>query len=225
MDIFFPGFTGVTVALHQLLTGNLDSYAGLLCICGMLMIIGKFLFRTLGGFLDTYFTSKIEVRDPDEAHDMLRLWVSSQNFSIDSSSLISSVDSRRRLLKVSNSNIAAEKPLRFTPWGRRLFWYKGRLLTLKYTEDKSALFPYKTMTISCFGLSSQILRHLMEECRVEYLRLSEDKTSIFEHHNNGWKRTITQDVRPIDTVVMNEELKQMLLADIRSFLDPKARAW
>ncbi|KAI8308015.1 mitochondrial chaperone bcs1 [Colletotrichum sp. SAR11_59] len=65
----------------------------------------------------------------------------------------------------------------------------------------------------------------MNECRMEYLRLSENKTSVFEHYNNGWKRTITRDVRPIDTVVMNEELKQMLLRDIQSFLDPKARSW
>ncbi|KAK1480419.1 hypothetical protein CCUS01_16242 [Colletotrichum cuscutae] len=38
MDIFFPGFTGATAALHQLLDGNLDSYASLLCICGLLTL-------------------------------------------------------------------------------------------------------------------------------------------------------------------------------------------
>ncbi|KAK2728903.1 mitochondrial chaperone bcs1 [Colletotrichum kahawae] len=65
----------------------------------------------------------------------------------------------------------------------------------------------------------------MEECRVEYLRLSKGKTSIFEYYNNGWKRTITRDIRPIETVVMNEDTKQMILADIRSFLDSTARLW
>ncbi|KAJ0298560.1 hypothetical protein Brms1b_013355 [Colletotrichum noveboracense] len=65
----------------------------------------------------------------------------------------------------------------------------------------------------------------MEECRLDYLRLSKGKTSIFEHHNNGWKRTITRDVRPIETVIMNERIKQMLLKDICSFLDPAARSW
>ncbi|CAI0648820.1 unnamed protein product [Colletotrichum noveboracense] len=227
VDIFFPGFSGVTAALHHLLNGNLDSYAGLLCICGLLMISGKFLCRTVGGFVDTYFTSKTDVHDPDEAYDMLECWFSAQEFAKKACSSLASVDSRRgRALIHPTCDIAAKKPLHFTPWRERLsFRYKGRLLTLQCTQNDLNLFPRKTMTVSCIGRSSQILRDFMNECRVEYLRLSENKTSVFEHYNNGWKRAITRDVRPIDTVVMKEELKQMLLRDIRSFLDPKARSW
>ncbi|KAL4405390.1 mitochondrial chaperone bcs1 [Colletotrichum abscissum] len=163
MDIFFPGFTGVTAALHQLLNGNLDSYAGLLCICGLVMVCA----------------SKTDVHDPDEAYDMLECWISAQDFAKNACSSL----------------------------------------------NESAFFLRKTMTVSCFGRSSQILRDLMDECRLEYLRLSENKTSIFEHHNNGWKRTMTRDIRPMETVVMNKEIKQMLLEDIRYFLNPTARSW
>ncbi|OHE90316.1 mitochondrial chaperone bcs1 [Colletotrichum orchidophilum] len=227
MDIFFPGFTGFTAALHQLLSGNLDSYAALLCIYGMLMFSGKLLCRTVGSFVDTYFTTKTDVHDPDEAYDMLECWVSAQDFAKNACSSLVSVDSRRgRALIHPDCDTAAKKPLRFTPWRDRLsFWYKGHLLFLQCTQNEVALFPRKTMTVSCVGRSSQILRDLMDECRFDYLKLSENKTSIFEHHNNGWKRTITRDTRPIETVVMKEELKQMLLKDIRSFLDPRARSW
>ncbi|KAK1703145.1 hypothetical protein BDP67DRAFT_536355 [Colletotrichum lupini] len=76
MDIFFPGFTGATAALHQLLDGNLDSYAGLLCICGLLVFCTKFLLATFGGLLDTYLTLRTEVYDPNEAYDILESWVS-----------------------------------------------------------------------------------------------------------------------------------------------------
>ncbi|KZL67550.1 mitochondrial chaperone BCS1 [Colletotrichum tofieldiae] len=227
MDIFFPGFTGLTATLQQLLNGNLDGYASLLCICGMLMICGKFLCRTVGGFVDTYFTSKTDVHDPDEAYDMLDAWVSGQAFSKDASSSLVSVESRRgRSMAQLSPDITAKKNLRFTPWGKPLyFWYQGHRLTLRCTQDKAALFPRNTMTVSCIGRSSQVLRDLMEECRVEYLKYCENKTSIFENYNNGWKRTTTRDLRPIDTVIMNEQLKQTLLKDIRSFLDPKARSW
>ncbi|WQF84234.1 Putative AAA+ ATPase domain, ATPase, AAA-type, core [Colletotrichum destructivum] len=226
LDLFFPGFTGIIAALHQLVNGNLDGYASFLCICGLMIVCGNFLYRTMEELINSYFTSKIEVHDPDEAHNMLESWVSAQKFAKDAPSSLASVDSRGKAFVHLNSDVTGKKPLRFTPWGKRLsFWYKGRLLTLKYTENQSALFPRKTMTVSCIGRSSEILRQLMDECRLQYLRLSEDKTSIFEHHNNGWKRTITRDIRPINTVVMNEELKNMLLGDIRSFLDPEARAW
>ncbi|KAK2005930.1 mitochondrial chaperone bcs1 [Colletotrichum eremochloae] len=158
---------------------------------------------------------------------MLETWVSNQDFSKDASSFLVSVESRRgKLLSQLNPDIAAKKHLRFTPWGEPVsFWYRGRRLTLRCTQDKASLFPRNTMSISCIGISSRILRDLMEECRVEYLRHSENKTSIFEQYNNGWKRTTTRDLRPIDTVIMNEQLKETLLKDIRTFLDPKARSW
>ncbi|KAK0368775.1 mitochondrial chaperone BCS1 [Colletotrichum abscissum] len=227
MDILFPGFTGLTTILQQLLNGRLDGYASLLCICGMLMICGKFLGKTVGGYVDTYFTTKTNVRDPDEAYDMLDAWISSQAFAKDASSSLVSVQSRqgRTLAHFSPEN-TAKKHLRFTPWGEPLcFWYRGHRLTLRCTQDKAAFFSRNTMTISCVGRSSRILRDLMEECRTEYLKHSENKTSIFENHNNGWKRTITRDLRPIETVIMNEQIKQTLLKDLRSFLDPKAQSW
>ncbi|KAK1722911.1 mitochondrial chaperone bcs1 [Colletotrichum acutatum] len=158
---------------------------------------------------------------------MLECWISAQDFAKNACSSLVSVDSRRgRALVHPSGDTTAKKPLRFTPWReRQSFWYKGHLLSLQCTQNESALFPRKTMTVSCIGRSSLILRDLMDECRFEYLKLSENKTSIFEHYNNGWKRTITRDIRPIETVVMNEEIKQTLLKDIRSFLDPTARSW
>ncbi|KAK1622891.1 hypothetical protein BDP81DRAFT_506321 [Colletotrichum phormii] len=130
---------------------------------------------------------------------MLDAWISSQAFAKDASSSLVSVQSRqgRTLAHFSPEN-TAKKYLRFTPWGEPLY--------------KAAFFLRKTMTISCVGRSLRILRDLMEECRIEYLKHSENKTSIFENHNNGWKRTITRDLRPIET-------------DLRSFLDPKAQSW
>ncbi|KAK1980506.1 mitochondrial chaperone bcs1 [Colletotrichum cereale] len=158
---------------------------------------------------------------------MLKSWVSFQKFSENASSSLVSVDSRQGRTMINlGSDIATQKPLWFTPWGERLyFWYKGHLLSLKCTEKGSALLPHQKMTVYCIGRSSKILRELMDECRLQYLRLSQNKTAIFEHYNNSWKRTDTREIRPIDTVIMNETLKQSLLRDIQSFLDPEARSW
>ncbi|KAK2778385.1 mitochondrial chaperone bcs1 [Colletotrichum kahawae] len=213
--------------LKQLLNGTLDNFATMLCVCGMFIIGGKFICNTVGGFVDAYLTCRADVHDPDEGYDMLECWVSSQDFAKNARSSLVSVDSRRgRAMFRPDYDTTTKKPLRFTPWRERLyFWYKGHLLFLQCTQNEVALFPRKTMTVSCVGGSSQILRDLMGECRLEYLKISQDKTSIFEHHNNGWKRTMTREIRPIKTVIMKEEFKQTLLDDIRAFLDPKSRAW
>ncbi|KAK2777402.1 mitochondrial chaperone bcs1 [Colletotrichum kahawae] len=227
MDVFFPGFTGLMAVLNQLFNGTLDSFAMALCVCGLLIFGGKFICNTVGGFVDAYLTSRTDVHDPDEGYDMLEFWVSSQDFVKKARSSLASVDSRRgRALLHPDYDTTTKKPLRFTPWRERLyFWHKGHLFFLQCTQNEVALFPRKTMTVSCVGGSSQIVQNLMGECRLEYLKISENKTSIFEHHNNGWKRTMTREIRPIKTVIMKEELKQTLLDDIRAFLDPNSHTW
>ncbi|KAK1479522.1 mitochondrial chaperone bcs1 [Colletotrichum cuscutae] len=95
MDIFFPGFTGLTITLQHLLNGTMDSYAA----------------------------SKADVYDPDEAYDMLDTWVSSQAFSQDTSSSLVTIESRRgRSMAQLYPDITAKKNLRFIPWGEPLYF-------------------------------------------------------------------------------------------------------
>jgi chaperone BCS1 len=81
------------------------------------------------------------------------------------------------------------------------------------------------VSISCFGGSPKVLRELLSECQSQYLKLVQGKTSIFEHRDRGWKRSIVRDIRPISTVILGEKVKGELLKDIREFLDPGARRW
>ncbi|KAM0268546.1 hypothetical protein ACHAQH_009950 [Verticillium albo-atrum] len=223
LDIFFPGFTGVSAVFQQLASGKLDNYAYLLCICGLLLFFGKATFRLVEGLVETHLVTRTYVHDSSELYDMFDSWFS-RRFAANARSLLATVDNEQGRALADPVTIGAEKkPLRFSPWKERLpFWYHGRLLTFQCTQTESGYFPRKTMTISCFSRSPQVLKELFNECRVEYLKLAEDKTSVFEHHNGGWKRTNSRDIRPMDTVAMKEE---GLLRDVESFLNPKARDW
>ncbi len=56
IDFFFPGFTGLTAVIQQLLVGNLDSYARLLCVFGVLIFLGKYAYRHVWQSLETHFS-------------------------------------------------------------------------------------------------------------------------------------------------------------------------
>ena len=56
VDVFFPGFTGISTAIRQLLYGNLDSCARLLCIYGLLVFLGRYTYKYLGEFVETFFS-------------------------------------------------------------------------------------------------------------------------------------------------------------------------
>ena len=57
VDVFFPGFAGISVSMQQLLAGNLNSYARLLCFCGMLVFLVRYGYRYLAELVETHFSS------------------------------------------------------------------------------------------------------------------------------------------------------------------------
>lgn len=57
MDVFFPGFTGISASMQQLLAGNLNSYAHLMCMCGMFLFLGRYAYRYLTELVEAYFSS------------------------------------------------------------------------------------------------------------------------------------------------------------------------
>jgi chaperone BCS1 len=56
LDLFFPGLTGILAAAQQLLAGNLNTYARLLCICGILVFLGMYAYKYLWESVAAYFS-------------------------------------------------------------------------------------------------------------------------------------------------------------------------
>jgi chaperone BCS1 len=57
VDIFFPGFSGLSATVQQLSAGNLNSYAGLFCIGGIFVFLGRYVYSYLKELVETYFSS------------------------------------------------------------------------------------------------------------------------------------------------------------------------
>ncbi|EDN04866.1 predicted protein [Histoplasma mississippiense (nom. inval.)] len=207
VDVFFPGFTGISASIQQLLASDLNSYAHLLCFCGMLL----------------FLASTVHVSYYNEAYDMLIAWVATQPFAHKARSSLASIGGmQRRAYADDLSNEYKKKPLRFSPWnGSFFFMYKNRLLRFQCIAKETK----EEISISCIGGSAQILRELLSDCRAEYLKLLQKKTTVFEHHDGEWRKAKARDIRPISTVIMDEDEKIALLKDIEGFLDERARGW
>lgn len=41
LDLFFPGMRGISAAAEQVLAARLNSYAPVLCLCGILLYLAK----------------------------------------------------------------------------------------------------------------------------------------------------------------------------------------
>ncbi|KAF4772370.1 hypothetical protein HAV15_004793 [Penicillium sp. str.  len=214
LDVLFPGLGGGCLSsAQQLLAGNLDSYSRLFCTFGMFVLFTSYAVRYVWELVRSYFTSTIHVPYYDEAYDMLADWIAHQPFVRNAHSLIARVRSPQR---TSIQYQAKKKPLTFSPWdGSFPFWYKGHLLILHCAVKEHREDIY----ISSIGLYPNILKELVEECRKKYLNDIQRKVSVFEYHEGEWKKARLRPIRPISTVIMDKQVKDVLLRDMEEFLD------
>jgi chaperone BCS1 len=129
------------------------------------------------------------------------------------------------------------KRLRYTPsFGSHIFWYKGHFLIFDRHEnrDQTTLFRVsdkESLSISCFGRSPAILKELLHEARLEYLKKDERKTLIYRatggqmNSEPSWQRCMARSNRPFSTVILNEKTKSDLVDDINDYLTPSTRRW
>jgi chaperone BCS1 len=75
------------------------------------------------------------------------------------------------------------------------------------------------LRISSISLNANILKILIEECREKYIKNTQRKVSVFENREGEWKKARLRPVRPISTVIIDNEVKDNILRDVDEFLD------
>ncbi len=155
---------------------------------------------------------------------MLLSWVSSHGIDKSARSTIARIGTKCTIAERRSNRL--QKPLRFSPWqGSFLFWFRQHLLYYQAETINAGLHREEIVSITCVGRSGQVLKDLFEECRLEYLRRNQNKTTIFKHRGNNWKKGTTKNTRPLSTVIVPEKLKQPLVDDIQHFLDSDTQNW
>ncbi|ERS98010.1 hypothetical protein HMPREF1624_06183 [Sporothrix schenckii ATCC 58251] len=132
-----------------------------------------------------------------------------------------------------------KKALSYTPtFGTYYFWFRGSLLVFRRTQsrDNAAVSSdqRESISVSCFGRNPAVLKHLLLETRRLYMRRDAHKTVIYRGSSSGgryrigeptWMRCMARNPRPLSTVILNEKVKDGLVADVEDYLDPVTRRW
>ncbi|KAI4207452.1 MAG: hypothetical protein LQ346_000581 [Caloplaca aetnensis] len=140
------------------------------------------------------------------------------------------------------SNWDAKVPPTFEPYfGVHRFWHNGRFFefermqktTLASTWGGSTLREEEQIKLTCVGRATQPIKELIKEAR-DY-HLDKEKTCTVVRRpapkemrgrgRNVWNRVASRPSRPIDTVVLDPEEKERLLADINEYLHPRTATW
>lgn len=164
------------------------------------------------------------MKDSDEAHDIISAWTSAKRLNKTARSRIARVGMAQCIgEQVSNGS---QRPLRVAPgYGSFLFWYHGHLLFYQSSSVSSGMQKEDLISITCIGRSGNILNEFLRDCHQEYESQYREKTIIFKHRNDFWRRTLSIDKRPLFTVIVPEQLKRKFVDDVRNFLDLDTRTW
>lgn len=140
------------------------------------------------------------------------------------------------------SNWDSKIPPKFQPYfGKHKFWHKGRYFELRRETRQtmvssgwsSMLRDEETLRLSCIGRSTQPIKDLIKECQDRYFDKKSSRTTIRRpatkeirsRGRNPWTKVAKRPSRPMDTVVLENDQKEIVLADINEYLHPASPRW
>jgi mitochondrial chaperone BCS1 len=157
---------------------------------------------------------------------MIIAWTSTQPFIRHPHSSLVKIRGQRKTYLADQKSATQKKPLQYFPWkGTFYFWYRRRLFTYQSTIRETQWNQREEISISCFDTFSETLDRFLQERREEHLKLVEERTPVFENRDSEWRSVTSKRVRPLDTVVIDQQAKQAILSDIEDFLNPTSQQW
>lgn len=139
------------------------------------------------------------------------------------------------------SNWDSKLPPKYQPYfGKHGFWHRGTYFVLN-RETKpmmrqsgwgSIVRDEETIKLSCIGRSTQPIKQLIQECQDRYFSKKTSRTDVrrparkeARAMGRAWIRVAKRPSRPMDTVVLDHDQKEKVLADINEYLHPSSPRW
>ncbi|KAF9586319.1 hypothetical protein BGW38_006941 [Lunasporangiospora selenospora] len=191
--------------------------------------------RVLGSHALEYLKKRVvvtaEFDSRDESYSWILNWLSDHPYSRDATNFSVSTTIARGAQKLSGEGVGSVQAPYFLPApGFHFFWYKNRLLWMYRERARpagatvaTAGSPVENITISTLGRSRSILQTLILEAQHKFIERDQSRTVIFAADQYGaWRRTKSRPKRPLETIVMDPELKSYIVEDAKEFFSSES---
>ena len=133
--------------------------------------------------------------------------------------------SSRRFRSVERNDNIQFAPENQSTW----FIFRRRIFVVHQKANYVPPSPYsygrdeEAVKIVCIGRSMTPIKDFLDTCRNFGKRHIESFVSIYTSMDARWQEQNLQPARPLDTIHLDAEVKQNLIADICDYVDPKTR--
>lgn len=262
LESLIPGYGPIHKFLLYTLGFDVTVLVSLGAILWLSIRLSRSTWKVIWNSVSSFWMSEISITSRDEIHTHIihflahKYTVSSsrrlmaetpsrstwQIDSEDKDAPQATVDATGNIKYLNFSNQEAKTTPRFTPAiGSHNFWHNGIYFQLRRKEvsmfDEHSGGPLRdreTVTLSCFGRSSEPIKKLIQDAKEHYHQGHRQKTIIKRPApkdlrrwggRGAWVKIAERPCRPMNTVVLNDDRKLDVLADINEYLNPATARW
>lgn len=138
---------------------------------------------------------------------------------------------------------SARTPPRYEPYyGSHILWHNGQLFFFRRSQKQSVgqnlnirfgnSSEDDVIQLDCIGRSVEPIRELLRSVKVWSLQRQRHTTTIRHptpkdraRFSGAWSKTFSRPSRPMETVILDSEQKNMIINDMNEYLHPSSPKW
>ncbi|PCH36314.1 nucleoside triphosphate hydrolase protein [Wolfiporia cocos MD-104 SS10] len=104
-------------------------------------------------------------------------------------------------------------------------WYKGHYVIITRTSVNNGIYRTKeNLHLSILARDNSVLTEMLMEAKNLYKAAEEMTVAVYASNvSNNWRRITSRPKRPLNSIILDPGIKELLLNDARDFLD--SREW
>ncbi|KAI0072292.1 P-loop containing nucleoside triphosphate hydrolase protein [Panus rudis PR-1116 ss-1] len=222
--------TGLSTIISMFLSFSALSDWLKLFVFGGLLETCRRLVLKLCKYIQNSFWITAEFNETDDSYEWIMHWLSLQTKwnaarTVDVRIKPPGSARRRGLTEVQETD---SNKLRYIPSVSESYslWYKGYYMVLTRERNDVGFHHFEEgLKLSIFSWDRSVLDKLMREAQKAYKESHEHYISVYAHMPNygiGWRLMATRPKRPLNSIVLDIGITEMILDDARDFLESKS---
>ena len=238
-----PGLDQKNVILKSLASFDVASLLNLALVLAACSSMFYYARTLIYGIARRLCLPSVQVEGLDPVYDYLMRWMITHQLKMTSKNITASAIPRSSeedykaspLFRNKDADLGDITPIRFSPTKQHIFWHRGNLFVFRQSAIKDAqasdiLNIYNNIHLYCWSRTMGPIRDLLWEAQTEYLTANGSNTVMCRSTSSPggqfrWAQTASRPTRALDTVIMDEKMKQGLVDDVREYLQPATRKW
>ncbi|CAG8981761.1 hypothetical protein HYALB_00004703 [Hymenoscyphus albidus] len=245
LESFIPGYSTVHAFILEVFHFDTSVLVTAAACVLLAFRIGRYFWNFITDLLWNYWTSHVVLNSKDDAWTHVVFFLDHRNYTgrsrsltmktkcnYDSSDALSHLEFNGQWLNFSNQS-SMRKPVYSLGRGTHWFRINGNYFRFSRDVDRNHWSGSRDMIyVTCYGRSTEPIKKLIVEAKLVFYKekkFNNKKTSIYRpklsYWYNQWGFANSRHRRPIDTIVLDQDIKQQILADINDYLHPVTERW